>query len=83
MNHEIYRKYLQDYIREAIENSNGSNSEISSYLWEKNLGRILITNKTERQRALADARQAFDDHRHWPRKIILSHIGVENTEAED
>ena len=82
MNHEIYRRYLQEYIQEAIENSNGSNAEISSYLWEKNLGRILVSNKTEKQRALADARRAFDDHRHWPRKIILSHIGIENFETE-
>ena len=82
MNHEIYRRYLHEYIQEALENSNGSNAEISSYLWEKNLGRFQISNKAEKQRALADARRAFDDHRHWPQKIILSHIGIENLEAE-
>ena len=83
MNHEIYRRYLQEYIQEAIDNSNGTNAEIASYLWEKNLGRFILSNKAEKQRALADARRAFDDHRHWPRKIILSHIGIENLEAED
>lgn len=83
MDHEIYRRYLQEYIQEAIESSNGSNAEVSSYLWEKKLGRFLISNKTEKQRALEDARRAFDDHRHWPQRIILSHIGIENIEAED
>jgi hypothetical protein len=83
MNHEIYRRYLREYIQEAIDNSNGTNSEISNYLWEKNLGRFTISNKQEKQRALADARKAFDDHRHWPQKIILSHIGIENLETED
>ena len=83
MNHEIYRRYLQEYIQEAIENSNGSNAEISSYLWEKNLGRILISNKTEKQRALADARRAFDRSEQPAADKILSHIGIENPETED
>ena len=82
MRHEIYRRYLQEYVQEAIDNSDGTNSGISSYLWEKKLGRFLVSNKNEKQRALNDARKAFDDHRHWPQPIVLSHLGIENTEQE-
>ena len=34
MNHELYRRYLREYIQDAIENSDGTNAGISSYLWE-------------------------------------------------
>lgn len=82
MNHEIYRRYLREYIQEAIENSDGTNSGISSYLWEKKLGRFLVSNKTEKQRTLIDARRAFDDHHHWPGNIVLSHPGIDNAEQD-
>ena len=83
MNYELYRRYLRDYIQEAIENSDGSNAGISGYLWEKKLGRFLVSNKDEKQRALTDARRAFDDHRHWPQDIVLSHLGIEDDEAKE
>ncbi|HJW91484.1 MAG TPA: hypothetical protein VJ436_12645 [Anaerolineales bacterium] len=73
----FYRRYLNEYIREALQNSNGTNAGISEYLWEKQVGGWLIAHKTEKQRALADARLAFDEHRHWPVEIVLSHLGVE------
>jgi hypothetical protein len=41
------------------------------------VGGLLVLHKEEKQRALADARHAFDEHRHWPLEIILSHLGVE------
>jgi hypothetical protein len=72
-----YRRYLKQYIREAVENSDGSNAGISGYLWEKQVGGLLITHKAEKLRALADARRAFDEHRHWPVDIVLSHLGVD------
>jgi hypothetical protein len=36
----------------------------------------LVMHREEKQRALADARQAFDEHRHWPLEIVLRHLGV-------
>jgi hypothetical protein len=83
MNYEIYRRYLSEYIQEAIENSDGTNAGISSFLWEKKIGRFLVSNKAEKQRALFDARKAFDDHRHWPQNIVLSHLGIERVEEEE
>ena len=73
----LYRRYLNEYIREALLNSDGTNAGMSGYLWEKQVGGWLVTHKTERQRALADARRAFDEHRHWPVEIVLSHLGVD------
>ena len=82
MNHELYRRYLLDYIKEARDNSDGTNAGIASCLWEKTIGKFLVTNRDEKQRALSDARKALDDHRHWPQNIILSHLGVEPSELE-
>jgi hypothetical protein len=76
----LYRRYLQEYVQEAIENSDGTNAQISSYLWSKNVAGFLVRNKTEKQRALDDARQAFDEHRHWPVQIVISHLGLDPKE---
>ena len=72
----LYRKYLNEYVEEAIQNSNGSISSISEYLSTIEVRGILTRHKTERRRALHDANKAFDEHRHWPLDIILSHLGV-------
>ncbi len=71
-----YRQYLEKYVTEAVQNSDGSISGISNYLWNIRISGILVRNRTEKQKALDDAREAFDSHRHWPLEIILSHLGV-------
>lgn len=77
MNRHIYQRYLQEYISEAIQNSDGSNRGIAEHLSTIQIGRFFVTHREEKWRALADARAAFDDHRHWPLDIVLSHLGVE------
>lgn len=71
-----YEQYLAEYIDEAIANSDGSNAGIAMYLSEKSFPRFFVKYRSEKQRALADAIKAFDEHRHWPREIILSHLGI-------
>lgn len=71
-----YQSYLEKIVREAIAHSDGSNARISEYLWSLQVKGLLVANKHEKQRALEEARRAFDEHRHWPREIILSHLGV-------
>jgi hypothetical protein len=73
----LYRQYLQQYVQEAIDNSNRTSAGIAEYLHTKNVSGRLVSHKEEKQRALTDARKAFDDHRHWPLDIILSHLGVD------
>ena len=73
----LYRKYLQEYVYAAIENSNGTVASIREELASIQLRRFLVRHKAEKQRAIKDARTAFDEHRHWPLDIILSHLGVE------
>ena len=70
-----YRQALDKFITEAIQNSDGSHAGISASLWSIKLSRLSL-NRYEKQRALEDARHAFDDHRHWPVDVILSHLGV-------
>jgi len=72
----VYRQYLEKYVSEAVQKSDGSVSGISNYLWNMNVSGFLVRNRTEKQKALDDARSAFDAHRHWPLEIILSHLGV-------
>ena len=76
MDVKLYRKYLDQYVQEAIDESDGNISKISERLHEKVVKGLFVTHREEKQRALADARQAFDEHRHWPLEIILSHLGV-------
>jgi hypothetical protein len=72
----VYRQYLEKYVLEALQNSDGTVSGISNYLWNLKISGIVVRNRTEKQKALDDARHAFDSHRHWPVEIVLSHLGV-------
>lgn len=76
-----YRQALEKYVTEAMQNSDGTHKGISSYLWNIKLSRFTF-NRYEKQRALEDARHAFDDHRHWPIEVILSHLGIK-TQKQD
>lgn len=78
----LYRRYLQQFVEEAIRNSDGSVPKISTYLWNYKKPGKFSRHRTEKNRALKDARQAFDEHQHWPLKIILSHLGVEGNRPE-
>ncbi len=77
MNNQIYQKYLQEYVKQAVKQSNGSVSEIYDCLGQITVGGWLTRHKEEKRRALQDAMRAFSEHRHWPLDIILSHLGVE------
>jgi hypothetical protein len=76
MDHTLYRRYLKEYIAQARQASDGSVRSIAEELSAIHVSRLLVTHKEEKKRALADARRAFDEHRHWPLEIILSHLGL-------
>jgi hypothetical protein len=73
----LYRQYLEQYVQEAVEQSDGTNAGIAGYLWSVTVSGWFVRHKQEKIRALTDARRAFDEHRHWPLSVILSHLGVE------
>lgn len=77
MDHTLYRQYLKEYVAQATQASDGSVRGIAEELGTFRVGGLLTLHKEERKRALADARRAFDEHRHWPLEIILSHLGLE------
>lgn len=82
MKGDIYRQYLIFFIREAIRESDGSNAGIATalqerYIPERGPKSWFLKNAEEQLRALKDARQAFDEHRHWPRSLVLSHLGLD------
>jgi hypothetical protein len=72
-----YRTAVQNYVRQALEHTDGSNKQISEYLWSLSVPRFLARSKTEKRQALADARKAFDDHSYWPLEVILTQLGVD------
>jgi CRISPR-associated protein Cas8b1/Cst1 subtype I-B len=76
MNVELYRRYLEQYVKEAISSTSGSNTSIYEYLSSIRIGKYFVAHKEEKQRALTDAKQAFEAHRHWPLQIVLSHLGI-------
>ena len=78
MDYTLYEKYLKEYLDRAIQESDGSNRGIAEALSMVQVSGIFVTHKDERRRALSDARRAFDEHRHWPRDIILAHLGIKS-----
>ena len=72
-----YRNAVQTFVRQALENTDGSNKKISEYLWTLSIPRFLARHKTEKRQALLDVRKAFDDHSYWPLDVILSQLGVD------
>jgi len=76
----LYRRYVEEYVKQALDNSNGSNAAISEYLTTiKPAGRF-TSHREEKNLALAEVRKAFDEHRHWPLTIILTYLGIEQKE---
>ena len=71
-----YRQALEQFVMDALANSDGTNAGISNYLLNQKVSGLFVPNKAEKQKALNDARQAFDEHRNWPVNIILSHLGI-------
>jgi hypothetical protein len=77
MDFQLYRAYMKQYIRDAIANSDGTNVGIARALDEVKIGRWFVQHKEEKVRALDDARKGFTEHRHWPREMVLSQLGID------
>lgn len=77
MNTALYMRYLKEFVQEAIKNSDGTNAGIAAYLWEKKITGFMVQHKEEKQKALTEARKAFDEHRHWPVPIVVSQMGLD------
>jgi len=76
MNIGLYRRYLDEYVQEAIDRSDGSKEGIINFLRNMQGPGFFSRHKIEKKQALLDARTAFEEHRHWPVDITLSHLGV-------
>lgn len=74
----LYRQYVEEYLKEALENSNGTNAGASEYLATIKPAGKLTKHREEKTRALAEVRKAFDEHRHWPLQVILTYLGIDN-----
>lgn len=73
----LYHRYLEEYVQQACDSSDGTPGGIAEGLRSiKPPGRF-TRNREERQAALREAIKAFEEHRHWPLNIIISHLGVD------
>ena len=79
----VYWQYLEQLVKEAVENSDRSNDGISNYLWSKKKPGRLTRNRVEKTKALDEARRAFGEHRHWPLEVVLSHLGINSKNLND
>lgn len=77
MDHKLYYQYMHEYIKGALVSGHNKPTEIARYLDEISLPGRFTRNKEERIRALYAVRQGFNEHRHWPLDIILSHLGID------
>ena len=73
MNIGVYRKFLNELMQDALENTDGSTAEISRYLWDRKISGILIRHRKEKERALEDAKKRLrrtpslaNTHRNFP-----------------
>ena len=64
-------------MREAFENSDGSKAGVLDYLRGKEIRGLFVKHKEEKTRALYDIKPAFEEHRHWPLQIVVSHLGID------
>ncbi len=76
MNHQAYEHYLNQYIKEALENSDGTTRGIAEYLQGIPRPGRFSRHRDEKNKAIDEARKAFDDHRHWPVDIVISQLGL-------
>lgn len=71
-----YQYYLQQYIDQAFQHSDGTPAGIRDYLESIQVKGFFVRDRDEKLRARFDLIQAFSEHRHWPLDIILTHLGV-------
>ncbi len=77
MDHAKYEKFRRQYLQQALDATNRTPSEIYRALTEIPRPGRFAFDKEEKLRGLHDLQQAFEDRRHWPLDIILSHLGIE------
>jgi hypothetical protein len=77
MDYKLYSQFMHEYLKAALADGSQKPAEIARYLDEIPLPGRFARNKEERIRALQAVRQAFNEHRHWPLDIILSHLGID------
>lgn len=80
MNYDIYRKYVKEYLLEAIRNGGSATRSIYTAIVETPLPGRFARHRDERRRALQDIKEAFEGHLHWPLEMILSHLQVDAEE---
>lgn len=82
MNQKLYRQYMREYLRDALQKSDGSNAGVSNYLMQQIPPGRFTRHREEKARALTDVQRAFAEHRHWPVDMVLTYLGIKPEEVQ-
>jgi hypothetical protein len=82
MDQKIYRQCLREYLRAALQKSDGSNAGVSNYLMQQVLPGRFTRHRAEKVRALGDLQRVFAEHRHWPVDMVLTYLGIKLEEVQ-
>jgi hypothetical protein len=82
MDQKVYRQYLREYLRDALQKSDGSNAGMSNYLMQQIEPGRFTRYREEKIRALNDVQRTFSEHRHWPVDMVFSYLGIKIEEVQ-
>ena len=82
MDQKMYRQYLRQYLKDAFQNSDGTNAGMSGYLMQQIEPGRFTRNREEKIRALNDVQRTFAEHRHWPVDMVLTYLGIKPEEVQ-
>jgi hypothetical protein len=80
MNHDVYRKYLKEYLLEAIQNGGSATRSIYTAVSEIPLPGRFARHRDEKRRAIQDIKDAFEGHMHWPLEMVINYLQVDAAE---
>jgi hypothetical protein len=82
MDQKLYRQFMREYLREALEKSDGTNSGMSNYLMQQIEPGRFSRHRDEKIRALNEVQRTFSEHRHWPVDMIFTYLGIKQEEVQ-
>ena len=82
MDQKMYRQCLREYLRDALQKSDGSNAGMSNYLMQQIEPGRFARNREEKIRALNEVQRVFSEHRHWPVDMIFTYLGIKLEEVQ-
>ena len=82
MDHDLFRKYLEIYTKEALEQSGDDVPGAADHLEKMKKAGILVKGRAEKNAALERARKVFSSSRERSLFIVLKSLGLDDLAKE-